>query len=133
MLSGTLLHQIPELPGRLREEFPGSPVDDDAVLANQIHFGQFTSAVPSSNLLRIRIEPAHASGPNLIALGLRRSQVDLVCVGVSVDDVDDDAIVDSSPLNGYVLIDDVLENILGGAIERITVTATACAGRNGPG
>ena len=56
----TLSHKIAKLPGRFREEFPGSPVDDYAELADQIEVTELTSAVARCDCFRILCQPRNA-------------------------------------------------------------------------
>ena len=93
MTSGTALEHGAKLSGGFREQLARPPVDDYAVLPNQIEGIEFLTAILRGNGLGICIEPGVSVGANMFAFAGRGCRVDLVLGKIDVDLTYDDPIV----------------------------------------
>src|SRR5690349_9569794 len=120
------MQQVAELFGGVREQFAGSPVDDDAVAAQQIEGIELTITESGSDLCGVDVEPLLAGCPDFNAQRIGCSAVDLVLVYLRVDRRDDHAVIACTADYGHIAVDHVLQDSLGSAVEGIAESAAAC-------
>lgn len=97
-------------------------------MADEVELIEFAVTVALGDGLRVLRELADAGKTLLLPELDRGCVVELVLVDLGVDRPDDDTVILGCPADGDVTVDDVLEDLSGITLERITVAASAGAG-----
>src|SRR5262245_11112258 len=114
-----------ELLGGLREQLAGAPVEDDAVLADEVVHGQLAVTEALGYLFRGGRQPLEPLVPDSLAFAGGGVEVDLVPSELRVQLVQHDTVVLARAVESDVAVGDVVAHSLGLPLQRVAVAAPA--------